>query len=173
MGGWLVFGMVLLAVAAILLVLSARLKAHSGLPQGRVLTSDTRTQQRGKPLYSAQYGLAGTPDYVVQTAHGPVPVEVKPGRTEDEPHESHLLQVLAYCLLIEEAWGKRPPYGLLRYSNNTFRVDYNRETRAHLLDVLEEMRRQAQDEPVDRNHNISARCRACGYRPICEQSLWP
>jgi CRISPR-associated exonuclease Cas4 len=81
--------------------------------------------------------------------------------------------VLAYCLLIEETEGKRPAYGLLRYSNNTFQVDYNKETRAYLISVLDEMRRAATLAEVDRNHNHPARCRACGYRPLCDQSLWP
>jgi CRISPR-associated exonuclease Cas4 len=117
--------------------------------------------------------LAGTPDYIVRTGQGLVPVEVKPGRTEDEPRESHLLQVLAYCLLIEEAEGKRPPHGLLRYSNNTFKVDYNKETRAYLISVLDEIRHAASMTEVDRNHAQPARCRACGYRPLCDQSLWP
>src|SRR5215210_6806263 len=119
---WLVLaGGVLLVLAALLLAGSVRLRHHSGLPSGKLLLSDTGTEERGKPLYSARYGLAGTPDYIVATSRGPVPVEVKPGRTDPEPHESHLLQVLAYCLLVEEQWSKRPPHGLLRYSSDTFK----------------------------------------------------
>lgn len=166
-------GGVLLLLALLALIYSARLRRESGLPSGDVLQSDTGAGGApGRPLYSARYGLAGTPDYMVRTARGLVPVEVKPGRTEDEPHESHLLQVLAYCLLVEETEGKRPPHGLLRYSNNTFQVDYNKETRAYLISVLEEMRRAAGMMEVDRNHDNPARCRACGYRPLCDRSLW-
>lgn len=166
-------GVVLLVLAILALAYSLRLRRESGLPSGEVLQSDTGAEGTpGKPLYSATYGLAGTPDYIVQTSRGLVPVEVKPGRTEDEPHESHLLQVLAYCLLLEEAEGKKPAYGLLRYSNNTFKVDYNRETRAYLISVLEEMRRSATQTEVGRNHENAGRCRACGYRPLCDQSLW-
>ncbi|HEX8230337.1 MAG TPA: CRISPR-associated protein Cas4 [Chloroflexia bacterium] len=166
-------GIALLALAVLALGYSARLRRESGLPSGGVVQSDTGAGGiPGKPLYSARYGLAGTPDYIVQTGRGLVPVEVKPGRTEDEPHESHLLQVLAYCLLLEETEGKRPPHGLLRYSNNTFQVDYNKETRAYLISVLAEMRHAARMSEVDRNHDSPARCRACGYRPLCDQSLW-
>jgi CRISPR-associated exonuclease Cas4 len=82
------------------------------------------------------------------------------------------LQVLAYCLLLEETEGKRPPYGLLRYSSDTFKVDYNNETRAYLLSVMDEMRHAAQELHVARNHDQPQRCRACGYRSICEESLW-
>lgn len=150
------------------------MRRESGLPSGRVLHSDMYgglPGAPGKPLYSARYGLAGTPDYIVATSKGPVPVEVKPGRTEAEPHESHLLQVLAYCLLLEERDGKYPPYGLLRYKTNTFHVDYNRETRAYLLSVLEEMRAAAQQPEVHRSHEVAGRCRACAYKGICEEAL--
>ena len=171
---FVLLGIALLGLAVLALGYSARLRRESGLPVGGVVQSDTGAERvPGKPLYSARYGLAGTPDYIVRTGRGLVPVEVKPGRTEDEPHESHLLQVLAYCLLIEETEGKRPPHGLLRYSNNTFQVDYNKETRAYLISVLDEMRHAATLAEVDRSHNHPARCRACGYRPLCDQSLSP
>lgn len=168
-----IIGLLLLGLAVSALIISARLRRESGLPPGRVLQSDMGVGEEGRPLYSARFGLTGKPDYVVQTSRGPVPVEVKPGRIEAEPHESHLLQVLAYCLLLEEAGGKRPPYGLLRYSHDTFQVDYNRQTRAYLLTVLEEMRQARQEEEVDRSHDSPARCRACAYHSVCEQTLWP
>lgn len=168
----IISGILLLGLAVLVLGASARLRRESGLPTGQVLQSDVGGDAPGKRLYSARYGLTGTPDYIVQTPKGLVPVEVKPSRTEQEPHESHLLQVLAYCLLLEESEGKRPPYGLLRYSNNTFHVDYNRETRAYLLAVLAEMREIAQSSEADRNHDAPARCRACAYHSLCDQSLW-
>ncbi len=162
-------GLLLFAAAFLLLAWSSRLVRGSGLPQGRVLMSDT--DKPGKPLYSPRYNLTGTPDYVVQTARGMVPVEVKPGRTDDEPHESHLLQVLAYCLLLEEETGIAPPHGLLRYSAATFRVDYNDETRAHIISVLENMRAASQATEVHRSHEQVGRCRACAYRTLCKEAL--
>jgi len=98
-------------------------------------------------------------------------VEVKPSRTDSEPHESHLLQVLAYCLLVEETWGKRPPHGLLRYKHDTFKVDYSKQTRAYLIQVLQEMRASSQQSEVPRSHDIPARCRACAYQRVCDESL--
>lgn len=155
------------------LVGSLRLRRQSGLPAGQVLQSDTGVGTPGRPMYSRTYGLAGTPDYIVRAGRDVVPVEVKPGRTEGEPRESHMLQLLAYCLLLEETRGKAPPYGLLRYSNDTFKIDYNRQTRAYLLEALDEMRRVETQPEVDRNHDNPSRCRACAYHSICEQSLWP
>lgn len=173
------FGLVLLVsalftLALLVLLWAGRLRQESGVPQGKIAASDMYgglPGTPGKPLFSERFGLSGTPDYVVATREGPVPVEVKPGRGETKPHESHLLQVLAYCLLLEERDGKPPPYGLLRYSSETFRVDYNSETRAYLIEVLDEMRQAAEQREVHRNHQVAARCKACTYRDVCEEAL--
>ena len=172
---WIFVAVVLVVLAVVMLARSARLREESGLPEGKITQSDTGIEERGKPLFSARYGLTGTPDYIVSTSRGPVPVEVKPTRTDSEPRESHLLQLLAYCLLIEDTQGKKPPYGLLKYSTNTFKVDYNSKTRAHLLEAMEQIRTTATQEEwqVGRNHDVPGRCRACGYREVCDLSLWP
>jgi CRISPR-associated exonuclease Cas4 len=168
----LLLAVVLIALSALLLAWAARVRKLTGLPDGRLVSRDTDAEEQGRPLYSARYGLTGTPDYVVRTSRGLVPVEVKPGRNEAEPHESHLLQVLAYCLLLEEEQGKAPPYGLLRYSSQTFKVDYNSGTRAYLLAVMDDMRHAAESDDLPRNHNQAQRCRACAYGPVCDESLW-
>lgn len=172
---WLSIALVIALIGVLALAASSRGRRNSGLPTGEIRASDVGLEERGKPLYSARYGLTGTPDYVVETSRGTVPVEVKPTRTEEEPHQSHLLQVLAYCLLLEEQSGRKPPYGLLRYSTATFKVDYNRATRAHLLEMLDAMRQKSEEEEweVERSHNVAGRCRACGYREVCDRSLWP
>jgi CRISPR-associated exonuclease Cas4 len=164
-------GVALVALAGLPLIGSGRLRRESGLPGGRISLSDVDAERRGTPLYSQTFRLAGTPDYLVETAQGLVPVEVKPSRTEPEPHESHLLQVLAYCLLVEEAYDTKPPYGLLRYKHDTFKVDYNSGTRAYIIGVLEEMRSAAQSREAHRSHEAEGRCRACTYRTICDESL--
>lgn len=164
----------MIGLAALLLVWSRSLSVQSGLPTGRVVYDDAGReagQIAARPLYSARYGLSGKPDYLVQTRQGLVPVEVKPGRTETEPMGNHILQVLAYCLLLEDTRGEKPPYGLLRYKNDTFKVDYNSDTRDHLLSVIEAMRTARHGE-AHRNHDQPGRCRACAYREVCDESLW-
>ena len=162
----------LIALATLLLLVAARLRQRHGLPGGKVIYSDTGAEHSpSKPLYSSKYGLAGKPDYLVTNSDGMVPVEVKPGRDDAEPHESHLLQVLAYCLLLEECEGEQPPYGLLRYKNATFKVDYNAETRAHIIGVIEEMREARGQGEAHRNHDQPGRCRACAYAALCEEAL--
>jgi CRISPR-associated exonuclease Cas4 len=139
-----------------------------------VVASDTGAlrEKRGKRLYSEQYGLSGAPDYLIETPEGIVPFELKPARHDAEPLQSHLMQLLAYCLLVEENYVRRPTHGVLRYANDSFRVDYNDETRAYLLDVLDRMREEAVETPPGRSHEQPQRCRGCAYRLDCDVSLW-
>ncbi len=169
---WVWVGAGCLLVGAVVLVAwSARLRRESGLPRGQVLHSDMDSERRGTPLTSRRFGLTGTPDYIVETGEGLVPVEVKPSRTDTEPRESHLLQVLAYCLLLEEQEGKRPPYGLLRYSTETFKVDYNVRTRQHIISAIAEMREAAEQQEIHRSHDVPAKCRMCSYHTVCDEAL--
>ena len=97
-----------------------------------------------------------------------IPVEVKPSRQAAQPQPADVLQLLAYCLLVEETWG-RPAYGLLHYASGTFRVDYTDSARALLLAEIEAVRaaRQARDMP--RSHDQPGRCAACAFRAECER----
>lgn len=152
--------------------LGGRLRAKSGLPlNARVVYSDTGEWKRvEKPLFSRRYLLTGKPDYLVETEGTPIPIEVKPNRSANEPHESDTMQLAAYGLLVEETYGA-PPYGLLKYRDKVFRVEFTQELRAHLLEVLHEMRGELRSEEVARSHADRDRCRACGYRGGCGQAL--
>src|SRR5438034_2745784 len=107
---FILIGLMLVLLAVGILALSARARRLHGLPGGAVVYSDTGASEvEARPLYSPRYGITGKPDYLMATRQGLVPVELKPTRTDSEPQESHLLQVLAYCLLLEDAEGKPPP----------------------------------------------------------------
>jgi CRISPR-associated exonuclease Cas4 len=165
---------ILVVVAAgLFLWLVARLgRQASGIPAGAVRYSDAgheRTQE--KALYSKRYQLAGRPDYVVQKDGQLIPVEVKSGRGPKQPYKSHVLQLAAYCLLVEEVYGRRPPYGIIRYADCMFEVDYTQQVKQELLAVLREMRASVPLDDVPRSHNQAARCARCGYRNECDQSL--
>jgi len=165
-------GYVLLAAAVLLLLAALRVRRSTGIPWSRVRTADTGAwRPLNAPLRSQRYALVGKPDYVLDTYDGTVPVEVKPSRRAAEPYESDVLQLAAYCLLLEEAEAQAPPYGLLRYAEHTFRIAYTPALRAQLLDTLAAMRADAAADGVDRSHRQAARCRACGFWDDCEQRL--
>ncbi|MCE5296387.1 MAG: PD-(D/E)XK nuclease family protein, partial [Euryarchaeota archaeon] len=53
-------------------------------------------------LRSERYGLTGRPDYILQENGGIVPVEMKSGRRPKGPLFSHIVQLAAYCLILDE-----------------------------------------------------------------------
>jgi CRISPR-associated exonuclease Cas4 len=163
---------VLLLLALAVLWLARRQRQSAGLPSGRVIAADTgRWKRLEKPLYDSQSGLTGRPDYIVEQGGALIPVEVKSGWAPSAPRESHLYQLAAYCLLLERAGGKRPPYGILHYRNRTFAIDYTPALEAELHTLLDEMRAQQRRGEAARSHSEPGRCAACGYRGICEQKL--
>lgn len=162
----------LLLAAVIVLLLALRLRRATGLPWTIVRTSDTSGWRRSEqPLIARRYGLVGKPDYVLQTRRDQIPVEVKPGRHAATPYESDLMQLAAYCLLIEETTGRAPAYGLLRYAEQTFKLPYTAALRAEVLALLEDMRADALEADVPRSHDQAARCSGCGFFAICDDRL--
>ena len=169
---WLVLLLLVLAVA--LLLLSLRERKKSRLPEAQVIYADTDLWQRiPQTLVDHQLGLVGKPDYVMKTRQGSlIPVEVKTGHTPDTPYDSHLLQLMAYGLLIQNNYAQTPEYGLLHYSEKDFRVDFTPELEAQLVETLDEIRQiEEQSDAPDRSHASSARCLSCGYRWICDQKI--
>ena len=161
----------LLLIGLGLLWLARRRRAATGLPPGRVVSIDTEHLGRfERSLYDPTLNLAGRPDYLVETLGRLVPVEVKSARAPLGPYPSHVLQLAAYCALVETNYGKRPSYGIVKYADRAFSVDYNLSLENELLDLLAEMRRAEHHKP-DRSHESVSRCQACGFHQICDQML--
>ena len=153
--------------------LGRRSQAEAGLPIGRVIYSDaSRWQSIEKPLFSRQYQLTGKPDYVVQHGRDIIPVEVKSSSAPIAgPRRNHVLQLAAYCLLREETYRPRPKYGIVKYADRMFAVDYTDALRTDLLDVIAAMRDDLARGGAERSHEEAARCVRCGYRHACTERL--
>ena len=164
---------ILLLLAALFVIwLASRQRRASGLPSGRVIYSDTdRWRKVEKPLYDPVSGLTGKPDYLVEENGTLIPVEVKSSRAPSLPHDSHVYQLAAYCLLVERTHRQRPPYGILRYRDKTFSIEYTPALQRELEDLLDEIRLQEKRGEADRSHQEPARCARCGFRSICDQRL--
>ncbi|NIV28571.1 MAG: CRISPR-associated protein Cas4, partial [Anaerolineae bacterium] len=50
---------------------------------------------------------------------------------------AHVLQLAAYCLLVEEQEGQAPAYGILKYGDRAFEVDYTVSLRDGLLRTID------------------------------------
>lgn len=137
------------------------------LRRGRVVAVEEPTLGGMGELVSERYHLRGKPDELRRDGRGRVyPVELKSGRSprQGAPHPSHRIQVLAYCLLLEETQGESPPFGLLIYGDGSeFTVAWDPKARAEVLSVLEEWRRPyagAMDP-------APGKCHSCAFRTVC------
>jgi len=163
---------VLLLFALALWLLGRRRYRASGLPAGRLIYVDTGAFGRlAEPLFSDAHRLTGKPDYLVQDGDDIVPVEVKTSRAPDAPFDSHVMQLAAYCLLVHETYGARPPYGIVKYPERAFAVDYTPELESALLETLAAMRAGRRARELSRSHNEPIRCQHCGVRNACEQDI--
>jgi CRISPR-associated exonuclease Cas4 len=87
------------------------------------------------------------------------------------PLFSHILQVVAYCVLLEEEDGRPPPYGIIRYGDTAFEIEYNEDQKKLLLQKLSEMRVAIVKGEAHRNHNRPGKCIHCSRRSGCPERL--
>jgi CRISPR-associated exonuclease Cas4 len=165
--------LIILIVAIWLWFRSRQQRAATGLPFGaRIVYADTGAWSKiEQPLFSRRYALTGKPDYIVQDQGATIPIEVKPNRVAPSPYESDVMQLAAYGLLIEETYGTFPRYGLLKYRDAVFQIDFTADLRAQVIALIQAMQQSVDARPVVRHHTDPARCRACGYRAECGQAL--
>jgi CRISPR-associated exonuclease Cas4 len=168
-----ILALALILIGLFVLTLGRRLQIETGLPTGRVVYADTGAWKTvARPLFSALHRLAGKPDYVVKHGAQAIPIEVKSATApRGGPRRSHLLQLAAYCLLIEEAYQRRPEYGIVQYADRAFEIDYTPALETALLDTLDAMRANLNDGAAVRSHDEPGRCVHCGYRHACDERL--
>ncbi len=170
----LLLGLMLVWLAFWLWQRSREARAASGLPRGKVVYADMDgARPPDGPLISRQWRLIGKPDYLIASGKHIIPVEVKSGSLprSGEPYPGHVLQLAAYCLLVEDTYGRRPPFGYIRYQDATVQVPYTRELRSLLLDTLAAMEQAATARSVPRSHEDPWRCARCGLAHACDQRL--
>jgi CRISPR-associated exonuclease Cas4 len=122
----------------------------------------------GRPavLRSSRYRIQGRPDALRQLSDGRwIPIETKSRASPPSgPTRPHLVQVWAYCLLVEEETGRSPPFAVLRYSDREIRVPWDAPARRELLRLRAELLR-----PYDGRATPSPyRCARCGWFSVCD-----
>lgn len=168
---WL--ALLLISTAALVFWLASRQRKGCGLPGGDIVYSDTGLwEETQEAFYDSRLNLTGKPDYVIRQGYTLIPVEVKTGRTPIEPYDSHIFQLSAYCYLADQATGLRPPFGVLHYPKQTFTIDYTEAMENALLALIVDIREQEKRKrDLPRSHAEAGRCRACGFRDICDDRL--
>jgi CRISPR-associated exonuclease Cas4 len=145
---------------------------RTGLPPGAVVYTDVGKRHRGRPLVSHRYRLTGRPDYLIRTANGIVPVELKSARCpQSGPRDGDIAQVLAYCVLVEDVLAVRVPHAIIQYADIQQTVAYGGAERENILSLVAEIREFRGYSDLHRSHSCQARCSACGYKAVCGENL--
>jgi len=138
---------------------------------GQKFASLIYTDEKGGTLLKApSYGIQGKPDYIFKTFFRKkyIPYEIKSGtHKEKDPHEGDLMQLIAYFLIIEEVYARRPPYGKLVYANKTFKVRNTKAFRKKLLGYVEEMEETLEKGPQSPCSKSYIKCKNC----ICKDTV--
>lgn len=166
----------LLTLSTAILVLAFLLRRHAakrlaalGLA-GEVIYSDDGAVD--EVLVSHRHGLTGKPDYISREGEELIPVERKSRSVSATgAYEGELLQLAAYCLLVEERFGKPVRRGKILYQNRSLEILFDDQLRTRLLDSVAELKSAEEMSDVARSHSSPARCRGCGFRQICRDSL--
>lgn len=132
-------------------------------------------EQRTFELASEQLGLTGKVDCIRHRDGHWIPYEHKRGRARRaadgtaEAWPADVLQIAAYCMLLEEYLKQPVPEGRIRYhaDNETVRVPINDQVRRKVrLAVLRavELRESTERPPITTNEKL---CIKCSLAPVC------
>lgn len=144
-------------------------KKELGVSRASMIYSD---EKGTKMLYAENILLQGKPDMIFETwlLKQLIPLEIKSGKLKEEmPHLGDIYQLGAYFLIIEETYGKRPPYGKLVYANKTFQIRNTKKLRKSVLKAMEEMREMLEDKYEPKPSPDFMKCKHCVCREtVCE-----
>lgn len=159
-------GFSLVLISKIINKKTENLKKSSKIQDGKIIYSDLN--KPSKAFFSRRYMIAGKPDYVIENMGKVIPVEFKSG-VHERVFDSHVLQLAAYCHLIEENFGVFVPYGVLVYSDKkSFKIAFNPKLRFELEESLKEMRKIIRKGKVVRNHDSRNKCNLCSMSDFCD-----
>ncbi len=180
-----IFGLILEVIALIWLLgasfflyyairgseLASKLRMLHGIDKGKILYTD-KIDGASDVLVSKKHNISGRPDSIISLNDKYIPLELKTGKVPKGPYFSHILQVAAYCLLVEETYKAAPPHGIIKYSKDKeFKIDYTPELKNLLLGKVGEIQKAIDGKKVHRNHHRIGKCRYCSRRKKCPERL--
>ena len=169
------FALVVLILVLVIIWAICRAISPRALP-GPVVAVDgsvtAATVGRVATMSSWAHGLVGRPDELRRSPDGRiVPVEAKssrgppPGRP---PYFSHVLQLYAYCQIVEDQQGVAPPYGLLIYGDGIPRkVVWDGRARQELSEWVARFQEPYGGEVLP----TVPKCQSCSYFSVCDRGV--
>ena len=143
--------------------------------KSRVQGDDIKYSDLNRPgvtFFSKKHGLSGRPDYIIKKNKHLIPVEVKTS-SYNNFQKGHVLQLAAYCQLIEDTFNIFVPYGILVYANKERKIFFEPGLRFELEKTLEKMRNTLLEKNIVRNHNDKKRCLNCSMKNFCNKKIMP
>lgn len=150
----------------------AQILATKNNLEGDIQVAYSDDEATASLLTDERTGLRGRPDQIVIIDGEFIPVEQKTGKVPTKPHNSHVLQVLAYASLVEHTTGTKPPYAILRYGqDNLHQVMWDEANKDRLYSTVKTVQSMMVNGGAARNHEREGKCRHCSRRYACEDSL--
>lgn len=126
-------------IALILLILLFRQKKSFGILGVKNRIYQDTKQTPGFNIYSKSLPLVGKPDYLIKDGKYIIPVEIKDSNAPRGQYQNNVMQLMAYCLLVEEHYGIRPPGGFIQYRNAEMKFAYTKEAEKSVRLIVEEI----------------------------------
>jgi CRISPR-associated exonuclease Cas4 len=135
------FGILIIFLGFGLLIILQRQQRQLGSLASDLVYMDSSTTP-GDVIEAKTLLLRGKPDAIRKEQDYYIPIEVKTGKTPHDPHVNHTMQLMAYCLLMQEHYGVRPPGGIIKYPEKEFKVAYTQEAEKAVRDLVAEITQQ-------------------------------
>jgi CRISPR-associated exonuclease Cas4 len=118
-------------------------------------------------LRCRELGVTGIVDEVVDSADGPVPIDVK--HTTGGAAFGHKVQLALYAMALEETCGRPVPRGFIHLvpGRGIVSIAINDQLRAATRDVVRRVREMLQNDSFPAPADRMAKCAACELRFFC------
>jgi CRISPR-associated exonuclease Cas4 len=118
-------------------------------------------------LRSAQLGLSGKLDLLIESPLGLFPIDFK--HTTGQVQKNHIYQLCGYALLVEEAHGQPVTQGFVYLipQAEVVAIDLTEERKTETMRMLEEIRAMIRSEHMPEPTPLRSRCDECEYRNYC------
>jgi CRISPR-associated exonuclease Cas4 len=161
--------MVFLMISKIFKSSAEKTKDKHRVQHGKITYNDL--SKPAKPLFSKKYMIAGKPDYIIKNGNHYIPVEFKTGKYST-PLQNHVLQLAAYCQLIEENYNDFVSFGILVYNQDSeFKIPFNPKARYDLESTIKKMRYSMRTGNISLNHDNAHRCKNCSMKKHCDKKI--
>lgn len=118
-------------------------------------------------LASSRLGLSGQPDMIIKSREGLFPVELR--NTASKSSKSHLYQLAAYALLLEDLFGIQVSKGFvfLLALQDVAVFHFTRELKEGVLETVSSIREMLLKERLPGQTKNRGQCAECTYRNFC------